>query len=235
MSELTITQEELDKKITAAVETATKKLADKNETLMGELKNARQRVADFKDYSPDDVKKALEKAKEQQDAAAAALADRGEYEKALKKAQEQHAEEISKLKGQLEDSTKETRNMLVDAAMNKAMAKAGVAEPFRKAVAAMHKGDISIIEREGKKVAVVGDLDVAGFMKEWAGTDEGKNFVAASGDGGGGSIGGNKSNSGVINPWKSETRNLSQQGIMERDNPSQAAALKREAGVIEAA
>jgi len=231
MSEITLTQEDLEAQVAKAVEAATTKMAAKNEELMGELKKARKRVEAFKDFDPDDVQKALLKAKEQQTKAQEALASRGEYEKALKQAQAQHAEELGKARKDLEAAQKEVKAMLVNTEINQAMAAAGIAEPFRKAVAAMHSSNVSVIEDEGAKKAVVGDKSVTDFLKEWAGTDEGKNFVAASGDAGGGANGGKGAGSGQVNPWAPDTRNLTLQGQLERDNPLVASQMKREAGV----
>ena len=236
MAEITITQEDLDKKITEAVEAATAKMAEKNVDLLGEIKNARKRVEAFKDFDPDDVRKALENAKEAQKKATDAMADRGEFEKAMGLAKDQHAAELTKLLGRAETAEARTKTMVVDTAMHAALAKAKIAEPFRAAVAAMHKGNISVIEKDGKEVAVVGDKSITEFLTEWAGTDEGKFFAADGGAGGGGASGGTGSDTGgETNPWHTDTRNLTRQGQIERDNPTLAEQLKQQAGASKAA
>ena len=68
---LELTQADLDKKITEAVEKATAKLTEgldklktKNTDLTGELKKSRKRVEDFADLDPVEVRQAVENAKD---------------------------------------------------------------------------------------------------------------------------------------------------------------------------
>jgi hypothetical protein len=234
MADLTISQEDLDTKIAKAIEAATSKttkdiakLTAKNTELVGEVKKARTRVADFEGFDADEVKAALVKAKAGEQKA---LEDKGEYQKALDLANSQHATEVKDLTGKLDLAQSGEKTLRTRTAIDRAMDDAGVAPPYRKAVRAMHLGDISIIDQEGKPTAMVGDKSVTDHLKAWAETDDGKNFVGDGGQGGGGAGGGTKT-SGVENPWAKDTRNLTRQGIMERDNPTQAGQLKREAGV----
>ncbi len=229
-----LTQEAIDDLVTKAVDKATgkltkdlEKITGKNTDLMGELKKSRKRTKEFEGLDPDEVRKAVENANAGE---RKALEDKGEYEKALTLANENHTKEIKKLTDQLGVATSGEKTLRTRTAIDRAMDEAGVAPAFRKAVRAMHTNDISIIEQDGSQVAVVGDKSVTDHLKAWAETDEGKNFVGDGGQGGGGAGGGNRGGGGV-NPWAKDTRNLSQQGIMERDNPGKAEKLKREAGV----
>jgi hypothetical protein len=227
-----ITQEDLDAKISAAVEAATAKLAAQNEKLLGEVKNARQRVEAFKDYDPDQVKEALEKAKEARKQAADALADRGQYEKALKTATENHQNEMAKVTQERDTALKEVKGLVVSTAINGGMAAIGVPGPLQPAVAAMLREQISVIDQDGKRMAMVGDKTVTDHMQAWSESDEGKFFVGDVGNQGGAASGGKGAGTGgTPNPWAAETRNLTQQGIMERDNPTLAAKMKAESGV----
>lgn len=222
-----LTQKEMDSKVAAAVEKALEKVNGKNSDLLTELKAARKKSEAFGDLDPAEVRKAVENAKKGEQKA---LEDKGEYEKALKLATDQHTKEIAKLTEQLEEAQGGERKLRVQTALDKAMDEAGVAPAFRKAVKAMHVGDVSIIEQDGKQVAVIGDKPISDHLKTWASTDEGKNFIGDSGASGGAAGGGGSSDKGVINPWASETRNLTKQGQMERDNPTLAKQLKQAAG-----
>lgn len=222
-----LTQKELDDKIAEAVTTAVEKLNTKNSDLVGELKKARKRTAAFEGFDADEVKLALEMAKKGEQTA---LEKKGDYEKAMKLATENHATEIKKLTDQLDVSTKSEKKLRVETAMVKAMDEIKVPPQYRAAVLAMKAGDISIIDKDGKPTEMMGDKSVTEAMKAWAETDDGKNFVG-DGGGGGGGAGGGSNTDGVKNPWAKDTRNLSQQGIMERDHPAQAAQLKQAAGV----
>ena len=228
------TQDQLDAAVTKAVEKATGKLATdlekvngKNTDLIDELKKARKRTKAFEGFDADEVKTALANAKRGEQKA---LEDKGEYEKALTLANENHAKEIKTLTEQLGTATAGEKSLRVQTALNTGMDEIKVPAHFKAAVRALMQKDISIIDQDGSPVAVVGDKSVTDHLKAWAETDDGKNFVGDGGQGGGGAGGGNRGG-GAKNPWAKDTRNLSQQGIMERDNPTQAAQLKREAGV----
>ncbi len=228
------TQKQLDEAIEKAVDKATKKVGEdlakistKNTDLMGELKKARKRTKAFEDLDPDEVRLAIENAKRGEQKA---LEDKGDYEKALKLANENHAKTVKELTEKLDVSTSGEKTLRVRTAVDLAMDEIKVATHFKPAVRALMEGDISIVEQDGKPVAVVGDKSVSDHFKAWAETDDGKHYVGDGGQGGGGAGGGNRGGGGD-NPWAKDTRNLSQQGIMERDNPAKAEQLKREAGV----
>lgn len=233
--ELTLTQQDFDDKIAAAVKAAVDgvqgnldKLKGKNTDLLDELKKSRQRVKDFEGFDADEVKLALQKAK---DGERNALEEKGEYEKALNLANQQHADEVKTLKADLDAAQGEGKTLRVTTALDKALDKIKVPAHFKPAVLAMHQGNVSVIEKDGKKVAVIGEKPVADFLTGWAETDEGKHFVGDGGNSGGGAAGGSTGDTGGQNPWAKDTRNLTLQGIMERDNPGKAEKLKREAGV----
>jgi hypothetical protein len=226
MAKIELTQEDLDAKIATAVTAAVEKLNTKNDDLKIELKKSRKRSEAFGDLDPEQVRLAVEKANKGEQKA---LEDKGEYEKALALATTAHATEVKSLTDQLGVAQGGEKELRTRTAIDSAMDEINIAPAFKKAVRLMHQGDVSIIDQDGKPAAMVGDKTVTDHLKAWADTDEGKNFVGDGGQGGGGAEGGKKS-SGTVNPWAKETRNLSQQGLMERDNPSQAAQLKREAG-----
>ncbi len=228
------TQDQLDKAIEKAVEKATgkfttslEKLKTKNTELVTELQTARKKNADFEGFDPAEVKLALENAKAGE---RKALEDKGEYEKALKLANEQHATTVKDLTEKLEAASSGEKKLRTRTAIDNAMDEIKVAPGFKSAVRALHKSKISIIDQDGKPTAMVGDKSVTDYFKNWAETDEGKNFVGDNGAGGGGAGGGGNQGGGE-NPYAKDTRNLSLQGIMERDHPAKAAQLKKQAGV----
>ena len=68
------------------------------------------------------------------------------------------------------------------ASLEKAMSEANVAQPYRKAVEAMFKDSVII---EGDQV-YLNEKPVSEAIKEWASSDEGKHYIAASQNSGGG-------------------------------------------------
>jgi hypothetical protein len=123
---------------------------------------------------------------------------------------------------------------LLDNALTDALMAAGVVHEHFPAVRALHRPDFKIKDDNDELTVVVGedDADPTEFLKAWAATDVGKLYVAASRNGGGGAHGsGNSTGYFGGNPWKSETRNMTKQAEIARDNPDLARRLAREAGV----
>lgn len=82
-----------------------------------------------------------------------------------------------------------SRNLIVENDLTKALLEANVAPQFVEAAKAM-LGKAATVKTDGdNRVAVVGDKALAEYVKEWAGSDAGKHFVAAPANGGGGSGG----------------------------------------------
>jgi len=71
--------------------------------------------------------------------------------------------------------------------------------------------------------------DVGDSLQSFIGTDEGKFFLLANGTGGG-ATGSASVKSGINNPWKKETFNLTEQMLLTKEKPELAAQLKAQAG-----
>lgn len=133
----------------------------------------------------------------------------------------------------LEAEQAHTQRLLISDGLTQALTAAGVKDPMHlKAASALlrdeHKPVVTI---DGdKRVAMIGDKPLTDFVKAWAIGDEGKSFVAAPGNSGGGATGG-KSGGGEVNPFAKETFNLTEQGRIMKENPDRAASLQAAAGV----
>lgn len=128
----------------------------------------------------------------------------------------------------------QTERLLLSHALDDALLVAGVLPAHLPAVRALHKSAFKIKEDDDELSVVVGedDTDPVEFMKEWAATDAGKLYVGAPHNGGGGARGsGSRPDHTGPNPWKRETRNMTKQAEIARDNPDLARRLAREAGV----
>lgn len=176
MSDIDLNSQEVKDAIEAAVERATGPLLAKRDELLGEVKKLR------KGASIDPAE--LERVENERDEARAQLT---EASKVAKKAI-QDAEKATKAQADAEGSV---AKLLVDNGLSDALAKANVTNPaLIKAAKAMLAGQVQIADDNGAKVARVGDKALADYITEWAGSDEGKNFVAAADTSGGGSQGG---------------------------------------------
>lgn len=159
----------------AAVSEATAGLIAKNQELLGKVKKLQKDAAiDPAEYQ------ALSEAK---DTAEAKLAE------ALKTTK-QALSQAEKDRKALEAETGYVSKLLIDNGLTDALLKAGVKPEMSKAVKAMLASQVSLKVEGDKRSAVVGDKALSDFVTAWAQSDEGKHFVAAPANQGGGANGG---------------------------------------------
>jgi len=171
-----LTSDEVKQAIKDAVDEATASLAAKNKELLGELKQARK----GSEIKPEQ----LEALESQIDTL------KGELSTAQSAAKEasKKAELATK---QLEAESGFTQKLLVDNGLSDVLVKAGVNNPaMLKAVKSMLSGQVQIVAEGDNRVAKVGDKALTDFVSEWAKSDEGKHFITAPNNSGGGSNGG---------------------------------------------
>jgi predicted nuclease with TOPRIM domain len=162
--------------IKAAVEEATAGLTAKNAELLGEVKKLRK-AGEIKPEDLERVEAERDELKTQLDKATKDL-----------KTATTTAEKAAK---QLEAAEGYNRTLLVDNGLNEALTKAGVTNPaFIKAARSILAGQVQIVTEGDQRVAKVGEKALGDFVGEWAKSDEGKHFVAAPGNSGGGAQGG---------------------------------------------
>lgn len=161
----------------------------------------------------------------------------------LARATKKHEEKTAVLESQIESLKTQRNNGERDRVLDAALDESGVTDPiFRKAARAMLRERLEVLEDEQDGVMTLSvlalDADLGTkipateFIKNWSGTDEGKAFVGARQDSGGGGNGpGGGGRDTAPNPWKADTFNLTQQHRIETDDPQKAARLKAAAGV----
>jgi hypothetical protein len=163
----------------AAAEESTAALADNNKKLVAQLREAK------KGAEIDPTKHA-------------ALEDRvGELEGQLtaaetasKKALKDATAQVENLNKQLQSESGFTQKLLVDNGLSDALVKAGVDTAFLPAVKAMLASQVSVVAEGDTRKAVAGDKSLSDFVASWASGDEGKHFVKAPANSGGGAQGG---------------------------------------------
>jgi len=96
---------------------------------------------------------------------------------------QQHSKELAKLQEQLEQKDGLVNKHVKMAALQKAMAENNIAKPFMPAVEAMMRDRIKL---EGEDV-YLDEKPVSDFFKNWSQSDEGKHYIAAQANSGGGS------------------------------------------------
>lgn len=162
--------------IKAAVDEAVAGLQTKNAELLAKLKKA------TKDAQIDPSEHAA--LQSELDATQAKLAE------AVKAAKAANTE-AEKVKKAYESESKLTHNLLVENGLTDALTKAGVTNPVHlRAAKAMLAGQVQLIAEGENRIAKVGEKPLADYVSDWAKGDEGKYFVAAQQNGGGGAPGG---------------------------------------------
>lgn len=167
---------EVQEAIKAALEEHTAGLKAKNAELLGEVKKLRKNSEiDPAEYQS--LKDALDEAQ----------GKIGELTKQAKTA----AGEAEKFRKQAEVESASMSRLLVENGLNEALGKAGVKPELLKAAKAMIASQVQLRQDGETRVPVVGDKVLSDFVGEWAKGDEGKHFVAAPQNGGGGAHGSN--------------------------------------------
>lgn len=90
----------------------------------------------------------------------------------------------------LEAETGFTQKLLVDNGLTEALVAANVAKQFLPAAKALLAGQVTLKVDGDNRVAMVGEKKLSDFVGEWAKGEDGKHYVAAPANGGGGSKGG---------------------------------------------
>jgi hypothetical protein len=213
-----ITDPETKAALEEAIEKATAPLIAKNRELLTEVKKAKK-GAEVDPAEFERVETELEQAKAQ-------LAEATKQSKATAKAAEDAAKALAAEQAH-------TQRLLINDGLTQALTAAGVKDPMHlKAAAALIRDEFKpgVTVDGDSRFAVIGEKKLGDWVKEWAGSDAGKSFVAAPHNAGGGATGG-KGGSGVVNPWAPDSRNSTLQGQMYLTNPAQAKAMAAEHGV----
>ena len=214
-------QEDFDKYVQAQVAAAVE--AEGAEGLKSKNTELLAKLAKFKDIDPDKYAEMVTAAAEAEKNKAKSLEEQGEYKKLYEQAQEQHAKDMEKLQTKLDKALSQNKSLLVDAALSDALSEHNVNPVLLKPAISLLEKEVVLVDGEdGMQVAKVGDKDIASYVKEWAGTDVGKNFVLAKENSGGGAPG-NGGTGGQVEEaekhFQAGTWNLTKQAELARTDP----------------
>jgi hypothetical protein len=165
---------EVQAAIDAAVEAATSGLKTKNQELLDKNKKL-MKGQEIDPQTVVDLEAQVDKLQ-------------GELSASQKSAKES-VKTLETLQGQLKAETGFTQKLLIDNGLTDELVKNGVAPQFLPAVKAMFAGQAQIVAEGDTRTAKIGDKSVSDFVKAWAVSDDGKHFVKAPENSGGGSQG----------------------------------------------
>lgn len=213
MADIDLSSPEVKEAIKAAVEEATSGLIKKRDELLGEVKKLRKNS----EIDPEEFNRLREENEELQGKVT-------EAQKAAKKA----SDDAQKAIKQAEAESSAVSKLLVDNGLTESLTKAGVKPEYLKAAKAMFASQVQVIAEGDSRVAKVGDKALFEFVSSWAQSDEGKHFVSAPANSGGGSQGGGKFNANVKTMTRSEFDAKSKTG-----DPSLQAFFKEGGKIVE--
>ena len=167
--------------IKKAVEEATSGLVSKRDELLAEVKKLRKNQ-EIKPEQLDELENQVEVYKTK-------WADAEKLAKAT-------AVEADKVKKLYEAESGYTNNLLVENGLNEALVKEGIAKQFLPAVKSMLKSQVTVKIEGNERKAVIGEKALSEFVSEWSKGEEGKHFIAAPANSGGGSNGGGDAKGG---------------------------------------
>ena len=205
------TKAALAKAVKDAIEEETKGLKAKNDELLAKLKKA-TKDAQIDPAEHQALQAELDQAKTQ-------IAE-------LQKVAKTATTEAEKAKKALEGESGFVSKLLIDNGLTEALIKTGVKPEMSKAVKALLSGQVQIKVDGDKREAVIGDKSLNDFVGEWAKSDEGKHFVAAPANNGGGATGAGTQTQ-TKKKWSEMT--LDERSEIFRTNPEQAKALQQAA------
>lgn len=185
MADETYTKEQLD----AAIAKATGDvdgLKSKIEELIGDNKKLKADLRKTQDIKPEDVAALEHQVEELQ----------GKLTAAEKAAQDANKATEKAVKA-LEVEQGFTQKLLIQDGLKSALISSGVKdEDFIDSLTAKFSSGASVKVDGDKREAMIGEKPLADAIKEWAGSDAGKKFVAAPSNSGGGAPGGKMGGSG---------------------------------------
>lgn len=169
------------------------KLEDLTQEQLDELLSSRDALNDSVKGLKSDIAKLKAKAKGADidpEAHAALQTEVEELRGSLTKAETAAKKEIDKLAGQLKEKDGSLQKYLIDASLSDTLVKAGVKPEFMDASKALLKLGATLRADNGEYAAFIGDKPLGDYVGEWVKSDQGKHFIAAPANNGGGAGGG---------------------------------------------
>ena len=199
---------EVQEAIKKAAEEATSGLISKRDELLAEVKKLRKN----QEIKPEQ----LEELENQVEAYKTKWTEAEKQAKATA----QEAERVKKL---YEAESGYTNNLLVENGLNEALVKEGIAKQFLPAVKSMLKGQVQVKIEGNERKAIIGDKPLSEFVSEWSKSEEGKHFIAAPANSGGGSTGGGNAGGNAKTMPRSQFEGMS---------PSEQSSYMKSGGIL---
>lgn len=188
------------------INNATAGLRRTNEKLLTEKKRFAALDKALEGMEPEEIPTTLEELKafkaEREKLEREKLESKGQYELLLKRATDKYEADRAALAKQLEAVTRELHETLRDNALKTALSDIRVRDEDRELIESAYRGRAVVKDLDGRREVLIPDRDglelpIGEYFKTWAQSDQGKRYIKApdnSGGGARGSAGGNGSN-----------------------------------------
>lgn len=158
------------------------------------------------------------------------------YEKRVAATKKQLEEQIAAKEAEVQRLNAFVERLTIDNEIEAALAKVNVIPETREAVKALLKLRGPKVVHDGESYRGVfetdlGEIPIKDYVEAWSRKDEAAPFLPASGNKGSGATNGKAGGNARVNPFKAETRNLTEQMRLMKENPTLARQLAAEAGV----
>ena len=158
------------------------------------------------------------------------------YEKRVAATKKQLEEQIAAKEAEIQRLNAFVERLTIDNEIEAALAKVNVIPETREAVKALLKLRGPKVVHDGESYRGVfetdlGEIPIKDYVEAWSRKDEAAPFLPASGNKGSGATSGKAGGSARVNPFKPETRNLTEQMRLMKENPTLARQLAAEAGI----
>lgn len=135
--------------------------------------------------------------------------------------------EFKRVNSELEAEIEFSNKVLIESALTEALNKANVSKQFLPAVKAMLASQVNVkTDGTNNRIPTIGDKSLGDFVADWSQGDEGKHYVAAPANSGGGALGGSIS----LRPSSTMTRSAFVE--MSKTNPQGVSQFFRSGGVL---
>ena len=153
----------------------------------------------------------------------------GDWEKLRDQMRADHQKELDKRDQRIQELEKANDSNLVNQSISEAMKEARIAPQFADTVEAFLRTKIVLAGAGEERKPLVGDNTPAEFLKDYVGSDNGKHYVLADQNTGGGAPGGGRPGATGKNPFDPKAPNITEQMALMKKDPKLAQQLKAQA------
>jgi len=179
----------LGEEVKKEIDTATKPLSEKRDEVLAEKKKLQSRLKLFDGVDVEAYNKLKGQLEELELKEIFEVGDLDALKTALTS---KHQAELDGLQAKLSSADTFISKLLVDQGLTDNLLKANVSERYLSAVKALLKDGVQIVtdESTGERSAVVGEIPLNEYVQKWSVSEEGKNYITAQSNSGGGAQGG---------------------------------------------